>query len=155
MTPCGLSNTVAAIKIRDANYSDRDGILAIDEIAQCEQQRIDFIERFLGSETCLVADSDGTVVAYAVLEYSFFGNGFISMVYVAKSARRQGVGQSLMRALATQCKTSKLFTSTNESNSAMRALLATLGYVPSGVIENLDPNDPELVFLLNLDRRGL
>ena len=77
------------------------------------------------------------------------------MVYVAKSARRQGVGQSLMRALATQCKTSKLFTSTNESNSAMRALLATLGYVPSGVIENLDPNDPELVFLLNLDRRGL
>jgi len=34
----------------------------------------------------------------------------------------------------------------------MRALLATLGYVPSGVIENLDPDDPELVFFLNLNR---
>ena len=137
------------IKIRDANYSDRDAILAIDEIAQCEQERIDFIDRVLDSATCLVADSSGTVIAYGVLEYSFFGNGFISMVYVAKSARRRGVGRSLMRALANQCKTSKLFTSTNESNSAMRALLATLGYVPSGVIENLDPGDPELVFFLN------
>ena len=142
------------IKIRDANYSDRDAILATDEIAQCEQERIDFIDRALDSATCLVADSNGTVIAYGVLEYSFFGNGFVSMVYVAKSARRRGVGRSLMRALANQCKTSKLFTSTNESNSAMRALLATLGYVPSGVIENLDPDDPELVFFLNLNRRG-
>ena len=143
-----------SIIIRDANYSDRDGILAIDEIAQCEQERIDFIDRALDSATCLVADNNGTVIAYGVLEYSFFGNGFVSMVYVAKSARRRGVGRSLMRALANQCKTSKLFTSTNESNSAMRALLATLGYVPSGVIENLDPGDPELVFFFNLNRRG-
>ena len=142
------------IIIRDANYSDRDGILAIDEIAQCDQERIDFIDRVLDSATCLVADSNGTVIAYGVLEYSFFGNGFVSMLYVAKSARRRGVGRSLMRALANQCKASKLFTSTNESNSAMRALLATLGYVPSGVIENLDPDDPELVFFLNLNRRG-
>ena len=145
---------VQSIIIRDANYSDRDAILAIDEIAQCEQERIDFIDRVLDSATCLVADGNGTVIAYGVLEYSFFGSGFISMVYVAKSARRCGVGRSLMRALANQCKTSKLFTSTNESNSAMRALLATLGYVPSGVIENLDPDDPELVFFLDLNRRG-
>ena len=142
------------IIIRDANYSDRGAILAIDEIAQCEQERIDFIDRVLDSATCLVADSNGTVIAYGVLEYSFFGNGFVSMVYVAKSARRRGVGRSLMRVLANQCRTSKLFTSTNESNSAMRALLATLGYVPSGVIENLDPDDPELVFFLSLNRRG-
>lgn len=142
------------ITIRDANYSDRDAILAIDEIARCEQERIDFIDRVLDSATCLVADSDGTVVAYGVLEYSFYGNGFVSMVYVAKPARRCGVGRSLMQALATQCKAPKLFTSTNESNSAMRALLATLGYVPSGVIENLDRDDPELVFFLNLNRRG-
>ena len=140
--------------IRDANHSDRDAILAIDEIAQCEQERIDFIDRAIDSATCLVADNNGTVIAYGVLEYSFFGNGFVSMVYVANSARRRGVGRSLMRALANQCKTSKLFTSTNESNSAMRALLATLGYVPSGVIENLDPDDPELVFFLDLNRRG-
>ena len=143
-----------SIIIRDANYSDRDAIVAIDEIAQREQERVDFIDSVLDSATCLVADSNGTVVAYGALEYSFFGNGFVSMVYVAKSARRRGVGRSLMRALANQCKTSKLFTSTNESNSAMRALLATLGYVPSGVIENLDPDDPELVFFLSLNRRG-
>lgn len=143
-----------SIIIRDANHSDRNGIVAIDEIAQREPERRDFIDRVLDSATCLVADGNGTVVAYGVLEYSFFGNGFVSMLYVAESARRRGVGRRLMQALAKQCETSKLFTSTNESNSAMRALLATLGYVPSGVIENLDPGDPEIVFFLNCNRRG-
>ncbi len=143
---------VKSIIIRDAKHSDRDAILAIDEIAQREQERVDFIDRSLDSATCLVADSSGTVIAYGVLDYSFFGNGFISMLYVAKSARRRSVGRSLMQALANHCKAPKLFTSTNESNAAMRSLLASLGYVPSGVIENLDPGDPELVFFLNLNR---
>jgi len=29
----------------------------------------------------------------------------------------------------------------------MRALLAKAGFEPSGLIENLDPGDPELVFV--------
>ena len=44
----------------------------------------------------------------------------------------------------------KLFTSTNQSNTPMQALLALLGYVRSGVIDNLDPGDPELVYFLDL-----
>ena len=42
--------------------------------------------------------------------------------------------------------TTKLFVSTNESNTPMRALLAKHGYVPSGFIENLDEGDLELFF---------
>jgi len=60
-----------------------------------------------------------------------------------------------MEALASRCETRKLFTSTNESNQPMQQLLSVLGYVPSGVIHNLDPGDPELVFYLDLGERAV
>ncbi|MHC8315013.1 hypothetical protein [Pseudomonas sp. LB3P31] len=41
----------------------------------------------------------------------------------------------------------KIFTSTNVSNMPMRQLLEQLGYQPSGTVENLDPGDPELIFV--------
>ena len=85
-----------------------------------------------------------------MLDYTFYECGFVPMLYVAEEARRHGVGGALMRAVAARCKTTKLFTSTNQSNEPMQELLATLGYVPSGLIENLDPGDPELVYLLEL-----
>jgi len=40
----------------------------------------------------------------------------------------------------------KLFTSTNLSNLPMQSLLAQLNFKLSGVIENLDEGDPELVY---------
>ena len=52
----------------------------------------------------------------------------------------------MLRAIERRCRTPKLFISTNESNAAMRALLAKVGFRPSGVIENLDVGDRELVF---------
>jgi hypothetical protein len=39
-----------------------------------------------------------------------------------------------------------VFTSTNRSNDAMRALLRTEGWSSSGELDGLDPGDPELVF---------
>jgi ribosomal protein S18 acetylase RimI-like enzyme len=114
-----------------------------------------FIERALRSEVCLVAEQDGAVVGYVVLEYTFYDQGFVSMLYVAAAARRRGVGRTLMREIETRCETLKLFTSTNASNGPMQALLDSLGYIPSEVIQNLDPGDPELVYFLDLSGRRL
>jgi len=36
----------------------------------------------------------------------------------------------------------------------MQQLLGLLGYVPSGVVENLDPGDPELFYFLDLSERA-
>jgi GNAT superfamily N-acetyltransferase len=132
--------------IRDAVLADRDAIVAFDHVAQLEPERVAFIDRALRSKTCLVAEHDRAVIAYAVLDYSFYGNGFVPLVYVAPSARRLGAGRALMESLAARCKTDKLFTSTNQSNEPMQQLLTRLGYESSGVIYNLDPGDPELVY---------
>ena len=41
----------------------------------------------------------------------------------------------------------RVFVSTNESNQPMRTLLVGRGYKVSGIIEDLDPGDPELFFV--------
>jgi ribosomal protein S18 acetylase RimI-like enzyme len=99
---------------------------------------------------CSVFERDGEVMGYVALDYSFFGNGFVSHLLVREDARREGIGEALMRHAMASCRTAKLFTSTNLSNAPMQALLGKLGFELTGVIHNLDPGDPELVYL----RRG-
>nr|ELR5264180.1 GNAT family N-acetyltransferase [Providencia rettgeri] len=58
-------------------------------------------------------------------------------------------GHILINKLKEQSKTDKIFTSTNQSNLATQKLLEKTGFVPSGYIDNLDDNDPELIYYYN------
>ncbi len=98
------------------------------------------------SETCFVAVVEEEVIGYGVLNYSFFHNGCIDMLYMHSDHRRSGAGTALLRHMETLCQTPKLFTSTNLSNLPMQSRLSKLGYVLSGVIHNLDEGDPEIVY---------
>lgn len=71
--------------------------------------------------------------------------------YVQRTPRqgaipRRGLGAALTAHFQTMCAGSKLFTSTNMSNRVMQDLLIRAGFRPSGYIDNLDENDPEIVF---------
>jgi len=139
------------IDTRDAAPTDVATILGLDEIARTESGRAAFIRAAVGADGCVVAEDGGRTVGYGVLEYSFFGHGFVSMVYVVRDARRHGVGAALLGALGRRCTTAKLFTSTNASNLPMQALLVKSGFELSGIIHNLDPGDPELVYVRMLE----
>ena len=134
--------------IRDATTADLDALVRIDPIAQVAPVRVRMIERLVNSATCLVAEVEDDVVGYVGLEYTFFELGFVPLLQVAEPHRRRGIGRALMEAIAERCTTPKLFTSTNKSNAPMRALLDSLGYVHSGVVDNLDPGDPEHFYVL-------
>src|SRR5258706_7770374 len=139
--------------IRLAVPSDAEEITRFDHVALAASARRELIQRSVDSGRCFVAIGDGRVVGYAVLEYSFYDNGFLSMLYVAEPFRRRGFAAALMRHIENECRTPKLFTSTNQSTLPMRSLLAKLGFEPSGIIENLDEADPELVFVKRLPER--
>jgi hypothetical protein len=81
-----------SIKIRDARTSDRDAIIAFDHGVRLEPGRISFIDRVLSTASCLAAECEGRVVAYGSIEYTFYDNGFVSMLYVAEPERRRGGG---------------------------------------------------------------
>lgn len=134
------------IHIRKAVESDIETICSFDLIAQVENERREYIRREVISGDCFVAVEDELVIGYGVLNYIFFHNGFIEMLYVHSDHRRKGVGAALLRHLESICQTPKLFTSTNLSNLPMQSLLAKSDYILSGVIHNLDEGDPEIVY---------
>ncbi|GAA6749271.1 hypothetical protein Thermus72351_23590 [Thermus brockianus] len=121
------------------------------EKATPEEERAEgncaLVERAVDTGNCFVVEAHQQVVGYAVLEYTFYAQGFISLLYIHPNYRGQGVGTMLVRYLESVCQTPKLFTSTNLSNVAMQGLLVKLGYMLSGVIHHLDQGDPELVFV--------
>lgn len=140
------------MKIRDATLCDAPTIYAVDPMAMEEGNRRQQIRGWLSAGNAVVAVIDGVAVGYAVLEYTFFGRGFISMLMVEKESRRKGVATSLVTRLEERCETDKLFTSTNESNKPMQALMQSMSYEPSGTVYNLDDGDPELFYVKRLER---
>ena len=138
------------MKLRIAQITDADAIIAFDHVAASEPARVQFIHDQIESSACYVAVIDAKVVAYAVLNYKFYDNGWVEMLYVHPQFRRQRIGSALIRHLINACRTPKLFTSTNQSNFPMLRLLATLEFDRSGFIENLDEGDPELVYFKRL-----
>jgi len=139
------------LSIQLATKDNVDEICAFDQIAQQENARVEFIRSAVFSKSCYIA-VDEQIKGYAVLEYSFFETGYISMLYVRPDSRRQSIGTSLLNHLEKICKTDKLFTSTNLSNQPMQSMLARFGFKLSGVVHDLDEGDPELIYVKYLQQ---
>lgn len=140
-----MQNTSQPV-IRSAVPDDVAAMVRCDAYAQSHAGRRRQIQEAVSRQQCLVAIDASTVVGFIVLKHDFFEQAFIPLVVVAKDHRRMGVGLQLLHAVETHCRTPKLFTSTNASNVAAQALLSRAGFVRSGIVENLDAQDSELVF---------
>lgn len=138
------------ISIRPANEDDVESLCSLDLVARRESERREFIRRSVVSGACFVAVAEDEVIGYGVLNYTFYANGFVELLYVHSGHRRRGGGAALLRHIESLCQTPKLFSSTNLSNLPMLSLLAKSEYVLSGVIHNLDEGDPEVVYFKRL-----
>ena len=132
---------------RLAALGDRRAFVACAPRLVTDLHRRELIDAAIAARRCWIAERGGNVVGYGVLTRNFFDRDFIELLFVAETARRLGAGGAILEAVERACREDRVFTSTNESNAAMRALLAKRGYCDSGRIENLDPADPELVFV--------
>ena len=135
------------MQIRPAARADLDEMVAADAGLRAIPGRVELLRDAIAAGTALVAVVSGAIVGYAVLDHSFYGNAFLALVVVRADSRRRGFGTALVRAAEARARTPKVFTSTNASNLPMQRLLDAAGYERSGVIENLDPGDPELVYV--------
>ena len=136
-------------RIRLATTKDAAGLLAIDSVTAQLPELEQLLRASIDSGSCWVAEGE-TLLGYVLLDYTFYGNGFVPLLFVDGRCRRRGIGERLLLHAVSTCRTIKCFTSTNESNNAMRQLLKKTGFESSGVIDNLDEGDPELVFVKRL-----
>ncbi|MFJ6775423.1 GNAT family N-acetyltransferase [Kitasatospora sp. NPDC091257] len=142
--------------VRRGRESDADALVGIDTVAAAgDEERAASIRRWCrqGPGPVFVADGGSGPLGYCVVEYTFFDQGFVTMLMVSPPARGRGVGRRLLDAAADSCETPKLFTSTNVSNHPMRRLLHGAGWQPVGLVHGLDEGDPEL-FHLHRPRAG-
>lgn len=134
--------------IRAAIPGDIGEVLRADHLAaQGDLERAEHLRRSVRSGECLVHHADGSVRGFVVVRPAhFFGRDFIDLLVVDAAHRRAGIGRALLKAALDTAATDQVFTSTNESNMAMRCLLENEGWSFSGQLTGLDEGDPELVF---------
>jgi ribosomal protein S18 acetylase RimI-like enzyme len=131
-------------EMRTAQAEDVSAIVAIDPKSLGSPGEIQALVR---DQAALVAVERGQVVGCLVLKPGhFYQRDFIDLVFVAPGWRRQGIGRALLRAALASASTSRVFVSTNESNTPMRKLLRSEGWSPAGVLTGLHEGDPEHVF---------
>lgn len=136
-----------ALSVDLATLEDTAAICALDRQILGSDGRGGEIERAIDSGTCFVARIGGARAGYAIHDRSLFGRPFLALLVVDSTMRRRGVGTALVRHLEAVVDGDRLFTSTNRSNAAMRRLCERLGFIESGRIDNLDSDDPEVIYV--------
>jgi ribosomal protein S18 acetylase RimI-like enzyme len=141
--------------VRIAKTTDLEAVNSVDHIASAgDEDRISMLVRRVESDCCLVYTHLDRVAGFVVFSpRCFFGHDFVELIVVAPHVRRSGIGRTLLRAAANACGTDQVFTSTNQSNDPMCALLSSERWYFSGQLDGLDVDDPELVFFTI--RRGI
>jgi ribosomal protein S18 acetylase RimI-like enzyme len=132
-------------EVKYAQVSDLEAIVAIDQQVIGHANRRGEIEKAIKEQACLVIN-EGKAVGFLLYDTQFFENSFVSLIIIAPEERRKGHASSLLKYFEKVSPTEKIFSSTNQSNIEMQKVFQKNGYTPSGMIENLDPGDPELIY---------
>ena len=101
----------------------------------------------------LVADQQGEVIGLLAYRSDWFECTFVRIVAVAEPARRRGVARALFEAVERRAPTSRLFSSSEETNTVAIQMHRALGFTPSGHIDNLPQGYRELLFYKRLPPR--
>ncbi|WCH49737.1 MULTISPECIES: GNAT family N-acetyltransferase [unclassified Lysinibacillus] len=133
--------------IKEARMEHLQALCTIDQKVIGDASRTEEIQQAIEEKRCLLYQSTDNIAGFLLFTNDFFGYSFISLVIVKPSERRKGVASALMKAYMQMAKTSKVFSSTNQSNKRMQQLFHNLGFVKSGVIDNLDEGDPEIIYM--------
>ncbi len=125
-------------------------IVEIDKEVIGSVSRKDYLKKAIKENKCLVVKIDSVIVGFLIYNTEFFDCSFIALVIVHPLERNKGYAKSMMEYFEKVSPTQRVFSSTNQSNENMQKLFASIGYVKSGYVENLDAGDPEFFYYKNV-----
>lgn len=137
-----------------ANLDDYMNICELDYAVINSSCREEYIKDCIEKGTCYIVKIDNNIAGFAVLERNLFNNDFISLVIIHPKFRKRGGATALIKYLESKVSKGKLFSSANKSNEIMRYIFNSLGFKESGYIENLDKNDPEIIYYKEIRGNG-
>ncbi|WP_078551983.1 GNAT family N-acetyltransferase [Bacillus alkalicellulosilyticus] len=129
-----------------ANIDDLDKLVNIDCEVIGNPSRRNTIKKSIEQGQCIIAKEGEDIVGFLLYDITFFECTFISLIIVSPSSRRRGYASLLMESLMDAAPTTKVFSSTNQSNINMQKVFEANGFIQSGIVENLDEGDPEIIY---------
>lgn len=133
--------------IRPIGPDETDLLARIDPRLTSNPKHLAHLGDLMGAGLSWLALRVGEPAGFTIVTRHFFNFPFVDLLHVAAAHRRHGVGRTLMDHCEQAHDADRIFTSTNESNAPMRALMAKAGWRPCGQVDALDPGDPELFFV--------
>ena len=138
-----------------AKTSELPGIAEIDKVVIGNKSRKQYIKEAIKENKCFIAKKGSSIVGFLIYNTNFFECSFIALVIISPSERRKGYAKLLINYFESKSITKKIFSSTNQSNENMQKLFDSIGYIKSGYVENLDDEDPEIVYFKNVNNSAI
>ena len=142
-----MSYYISESQVIEACMEQFEEICAIDQDVIGDFSRSETIRTAVQEKRCLIQQSEQGIAGFLIFTNDFFDNNFISLIIVKPSERRKGVATALLAFYVEMADTRKIFSSTNQSNTGMHKVFEAAGFVKSGYIENLDDDDPEIIYV--------
>jgi RimJ/RimL family protein N-acetyltransferase len=138
------------IKIRQATINDKatavDLDYRLDKDEHIKLKREEKITKAILDGECFLISADDKEVGFVIFDYRFFDQGWIELIIIDEKHRGKGIGKKVFEIICEQCKSEKVFTSTNHSNTQMQRALEKADFSFSGELKGLDEGDPELFY---------
>ncbi|RSD27519.1 GNAT family N-acetyltransferase [Mesobacillus subterraneus] len=129
-----------------AQLNNLDVLVSIDFEVIGNDSRRESINKAIEEDRCIVVKNGGSIAGFLIFDTQFFEQSFIGLIIIRASERRKGFATALIQYFVEISPTSKIFSSTNQSNKPIHEVFKANGFVESGYIENLDEGDPEIIY---------
>ncbi len=143
------------ISLKKATIKDKalvvDFDYSLNPVEHIELKRAEKITKAILDKECFIILADNRAVGFVIFDYRFFDQGWIELIIIGEKYRGKGVGGQAIDLICKQCKTNKVFTSTNSSNTQMQKALSKVDFSFAGKINGLDEGDPELFYFKTID----
>ena len=138
------------IRLRKATSKDRaivvDFDYSLDKDEHIKFNREEKITKAISNDECFLILVDKQEVGFVIFDYRFFDQGWIELIIIDEKYRGKGIGGKTFDIICEQCKSDKVFTSTNSSNTQMQKALTKANFTFAGKLNGLDDGDPELFY---------
>lgn len=145
------------ISLKKATIKDKALVVdldySLDKVEHIELKREEKITKAILGEECFIILVDNKAVGFVIFDYRFFDQGWIELIIIDEEHRGKGIGGQTLDLICKQCKTNKVFTSTNNSNIQMQKALTKVGFSFAGKLNGLDDGDPELFYYKEINNQ--
>ena len=134
------------MEIGAPRQGDLEAVMSLTGHVLSAERAGPFLRSHLERHHLLVAHEGGEALGVLAYRTDFFQCTFVSLVSVHEDHRKRGIARALYKAVEGMSPSPRLYSSTEETNSAAIQMHTALGFSPSGYIDNLPQGYRELLF---------